>query len=288
MNEHGETCKSTLEVQRCIVSIGNFCYIQRMTIALDVARRFSGVRRLYGEPGLQKLQTAHVLVIGIGGVGSWTVEALARNAVGKLTLVDLDNISVSNINRQIHALDESVGKAKVTAMHERIAQINPACDVVEIEDFISAENMAAVLAMRPDIVIDCMDDTKAKIALANYCHQQQLPLIVVGSAGGKLDATRIRLADLAHVHGDRMLAKIRNQLRRDHGFPKASDNKKSAKFGITAVYSDEPVEKPAEACDTQAGLTGLNCAGYGSSICVTASFGFIAAQHALQELVFSH
>ncbi|KQT36376.1 ThiF family adenylyltransferase [Methylophilus sp. Leaf414] len=256
-------------------------------VAEDNERRFSGVRRLYGEQGLQQLQAAHVLVIGLGGVGSWTVEALARNAVGKLTLVDLDNISVSNINRQIHALDESVGKAKVTAMHERIAQINPACDVVEIEDFISAENMAAVLAMRPDIVVDCMDDTKAKIALANYCHQQQLPLIVVGSAGGKLDATRIRLADLAHVHGDRMLAKIRNQLRRDHGFPQASDSKKSAKFGITAVYSDEPVEKPAEACDTQAGLTGLNCAGYGSSICVTASFGFIAAQHALQELVFS-
>jgi tRNA threonylcarbamoyladenosine dehydratase len=262
--------------------------LTNISVVEDNERRFSGVRRLYGEQGLQQLQTAHVLVIGLGGVGSWTVEALARNAVGKLTLVDLDNISESNINRQIHALDESVGKAKVTAMHERIAQINPACDVVEIEDFISAENMAAVLAMRPDIVVDCMDDTKAKIALADYCRQQQLPLIVVGSAGGKLDATRIRLADLAHVHGDRMLAKIRNQLRRDHGFPKASDHKKSAKFGITAVYSDEPVEKPAEACDTQSGLTGLNCAGYGSSICVTASFGFVAAQHALQQLVFSH
>ncbi len=253
----------------------------------DNARRFSGVRRLYGEQGLQQLQAAHVLVIGLGGVGSWTVEALARNAVGKLTLVDLDNISESNINRQIHALDENVGKAKVTAMHERIMQINPACDVVEIEDFISAENMAAMLAKRPHIVVDCMDDTKAKIALADYCHQQKIPLIVVGSAGGKLDATRIRLADLAHVQGDRMLAKIRNQLRRDHGFPKASDHKKSARFGITAVYSDEPVEKPAEACESQAGLTGLNCAGYGSSICVTASFGFVAAQHALQQLVFS-
>ena len=251
-------------------------------------RRFSGVRRLYGEQGLQRLQAAHVMVIGLGGVGSWTVEALARNAVGKLTLVDLDNISESNINRQIHALDESVGKAKVTAMHERITQINPVCEVVKIEDFISAENMEAMLATRPDIVVDCMDDTKAKIALADYCQQQRLLLIVVGSAGGKLDATRIRLADLAHVHGDRMLAKIRNQLRRDHHFPKASDNKKSAKFGITAVYSDEPVEKPAEACDAQAGLTGLNCAGYGSSICVTASFGFVAAQHALQQLVFSH
>ncbi|MGQ2965361.1 tRNA threonylcarbamoyladenosine dehydratase [Methylophilus sp.] len=252
---------------------------------LDIARRFSGVRRLYGEPGLQRLQAAHVLVIGIGGVGSWTVEALARNAVGKLTLVDLDNIAESNINRQIHALDANLGKAKVTAMRERIEQINPLCQVFEVEDFISAENISSVLTPQPAIVIDCMDDTKAKIALAAYCQQQRLPLVMVGSAGGKLDATRIRLADLAHVNGDRMLAKVRNQLRRDHGFPKASDNKKSARFGITAVYSDEPVEKPAEACEAESGLTGLHCAGYGSSICVTASFGFVAAQHALQQLV---
>jgi tRNA threonylcarbamoyladenosine dehydratase len=254
---------------------------------LDIQRRFSGVRRLYGETGLQRLQAAHVLVIGIGGVGSWTVEALARNAVGKLTLVDLDNIAESNINRQIHALDANLGKAKVTAMRERIAQINPLCEVREVEDFITAENLSSVLAPQPDIVIDCMDDTRAKIALAAYCQQQKLPLVMVGSAGGKLDATRIRLADLAHVHGDRMLAKVRNQLRRDHGFAKASDHKKSARFGITAVYSDEPVEKPAEACDTEGGLTGLHCAGYGSSICVTASFGFVAAQHALQQLVQS-
>ena len=264
-----------------------FDIFQSMTTEIDIERRFSGVRRLFGEQGLAQLQNAHVLVIGIGGVGSWTVEALARNAVGRLTLVDLDNIAESNMNRQIHALDENIGKAKVTAMRERIAQINPLCQVMEVEDFITAENMADILQVRPDIVVDCMDDTKAKIALAAWCKQQKLSLVMVGSAGGKLDATRIRLADLAQVHGDRMLAKIRNQLRRDHGFPKASDIKKSAKFGITAVYSDEPVEKPAEACVADAGLTGLHCAGYGSSICVTASFGFVAAQHALQQLVFS-
>lgn len=253
---------------------------------VDIQRRFSGVRRLYGEQGLAGLQQAHVLVIGIGGVGSWAVEALARNAVGKLTLVDLDNIAESNMNRQIHALDETLGKAKVTAMRERIAAINPLCEVAEIEDFVTPENLASILAGQPDVVVDCMDDTKAKIALAAYCKQQKLPLIMVGSAGGKLDATRIRLADLAHVQGDRMLAKVRNQLRRDHGFPKASDHKKSAKFGIVAVYSDEPVERPDEACETSsAGLTGLNCAGYGSSICVTASAGFVAAQQAIQQLI---
>lgn len=254
---------------------------------VDIQRRFSGVRRLYGEQGLARLQQAHVLVIGIGGVGSWAVEALARNAVGKLTLVDLDNIAESNMNRQIHALDVNLGKAKVTAMRERIAEINPLCQVTEIEDFVRSENLAQILAEQPALIIDCMDDTKAKIALASYCQQQAIPLVMVGSAGGKLDATRLRLADLAHVQGDRMLAKVRNQLRRDHGFPKASDTKKSARFGITAVYSDEPVEKPAEACEADGGLTGLHCAGYGSSICVTASAGFIAAQHAIHLLIAS-
>lgn len=253
---------------------------------VDMQRRFSGVRRLYGEQGLARLQKAHVLVIGIGGVGSWAVEALARNAVGKLTLVDLDNLAESNINRQIHALDDTLGKAKVTAMHERIAAINPLCEVLEVEDFVTPENLASLLANPPDILVDCMDDTKAKIALAAYCKQQSIPLVMVGSAGGKLDATRIRLADLAHVQGDRMLAKVRNQLRRDHGFAKASDHKKSAKFGIVAVYSDEPVARPDAACETtQAGLTGLNCAGYGSSICVTATAGFVAAQQAIGQLM---
>lgn len=253
---------------------------------IDDHRRFSGVRRLYGEQGLARLQKAHVLVIGIGGVGSWAVEALARNALGKLTLVDLDNIAESNLNRQIHALEDTLGKAKVTAMRERIAAINPQCEVIEIEDFVTPDNLPQVLASLPDIVVDCMDDTKAKIALAAYCKQHKLPLVMVGSAGGKLDATCLRLADLSQVQGDRMLAKVRNQLRRDHAFPKASDHKKSARFGIMAVYSDEPVERPEEACDTsQTGLTGLNCAGYGSSICVTGSAGFIAAQQAIQHLL---
>lgn len=253
---------------------------------IDDHRRFSGVRRLYGEQGLARLQKAHVLVIGIGGVGSWAVEALARNALGKLTLVDLDNIAESNLNRQIHALEDTLGKAKVTAMRERIAAINPQCEVIEVEDFVTPDNLPQVLASLPDIVVDCMDDTKAKIALAAYCKQHKLPLVMVGSAGGKLDATRLRLADLSQVQGDRMLAKVRNQLRRDHAFPKASDHKKSARFGIMAVYSDEPVERPEEACDTsQTGLTGLNCAGYGSSICVTGSAGFIAAQQAIQHLL---
>lgn len=251
----------------------------------DIERRFGGVRRLYGAQGLSRLKQAHVMVIGVGGVGAWTAEAMARNALGQLTLVDLDNVAESNINRQIHALSDNLGKPKVTAMRERIFQINPLCEVIEVEDFITADNMAALLQTPPDVVVDCMDDSKAKIALAAYCQQHGIALVMSGSAGGKLDATRIRLADLAHVQGDRMLAKVRNQLRRDYGFPKASQHKKPVKFGIVCVYSEEPVEKPVEACASDSALTGLHCAGYGSSVCVTASFGMVAAQCAINLIV---
>jgi tRNA A37 threonylcarbamoyladenosine dehydratase len=255
----------------------------------DVARRFGGVRRLYGEAGLAKLQAAHVCIIGIGGVGSWAAEALARNAVGTITLIDLDNIAESNVNRQIHAVDGAFGLAKVTAMQTRIHSINPSCNVHVIEDFITPDNIANVLLKQFDMVVDCIDDAKAKIALAAYCKVQLQPMVMVGSAGGRLDPTRIQIDDLAHVAGDRLLAKVRNQLRRDYGFPKATSAKKPAKFGVICVYSDEPALKPTQAsdvaCDVSTAITGLNCAGYGSSVCVTAPFGFVAAQYALNHII---
>lgn len=255
----------------------------------DYERRFGGVRRLYGESGLAKLQAAHVCVVGIGGVGSWAVEALARNAVGSLTLIDLDNIAESNVNRQLHAVDGAFGLPKITAMQQRVHAINPACVVHTVEDFITPENVATLLNTSMDVIVDCIDDAKAKVALAAFCTQQQQTLVMVGSAGGRLDPTRIQVTDLAHVSGDRLLAKVRNQLRRDFNFPKASNTKKSSKFGITAVFSDEPALKPAqsadEMCEVNTGITGLNCAGYGSSVCVTAPFGFAAAQLALNHLL---
>lgn len=267
----------------------------QMSDRADEARRFGGVSRLYGAKGLQKLQAAHVCVIGIGGVGSWTVEALARNALGSLTLIDLDNIAESNVNRQIHALEGAFGIAKVTAMRQRVHSIHPACKVYEVEDFITPENLPQLLSQRFDMVVDCIDDAKAKIALADYCKRQQQPLIMVGSAGGRLDPTRIQIDDLAYVNGDRLLAKVRNQLRRDYGFPKAVQHKKSAKFGMNAVFSDEPALKPQQItkldseqlCDVNPAITGLNCAGYGSSVCVTAPFGFVAAQYALNHILKS-
>jgi len=253
----------------------------------DMARRFGGVARLYGADGLAKLQSAHMCVVGIGGVGSWAAEALARNAVGNITLIDLDNVAESNVNRQLHALDGTFGKAKVTAMRERILEINPLANVYEIEDFVTMENVAVMLGQPYDYVIDCVDDAKAKVGIAAFCRTHQLPLVTVGAAGGRLDPTRIQTADLAHVSGDRLLAKVRNQLRRDYQFPKATNSKKSDKFGIQAVYSDEPVIKPDAACevDTNTGVTGLNCAGYGSSVCVTAPFGFSASALALKSFL---
>ena len=284
-------------------------------VELDITRRFGGVSRLYGDAGLAKFQAAHVVVIGLGGVGSWAAEALARNAIGSITLIDLDNIAESNVNRQIHALDGAFGKAKVTAMAERVSAINPHCILCEIEDFITPSNLVGLLGgfcsagdspakVAIDCIVDCIDDASAKAALAAFCKQQKITLIMTGGAGGRLDATKIKVADLSAVQGDKLLAKVRNLLRRDFNFPKASNTKKSAKFGVQAVYSDENIIKPAAnapghllsnslheldsprihagAGDAQNNaITGLNCAGYGSSVSVTATFGFVAAQLAL-------
>lgn len=249
---------------------------------MDYARRFGGVRRLYGDAALDTLSKAHVCVIGIGGVGSWAAEAMARSAVGHITLIDLDNIAESNVNRQLHAVEGDFGKAKVTAMAERIHSINPDCNITQIEDFVTPNNAATFLSAGYDVVLDAIDDAKAKVAIAAYCRAHKLRLVMTGAAGGRLDATRIQSADLAKVTGDRLLAKVRNQLRRDHGFPKGE----KSKFGIPCIYSDEPVRKPnTDLCDTDQTLTGLNCAGYGSSVCVTAPFGMAAAGLALNLLL---
>jgi tRNA threonylcarbamoyladenosine dehydratase len=281
----------------------------------DFERRFSGVKRLFGTAGLAKFQAAHVVVVGIGGVGSWAAEALARNAIGNITLVDLDNIAESNVNRQIHALDDNFGKAKISAMRERILLINPDCKVREIEDFVTPQNASKMLDFHFDVLVDCIDDAAAKAVLAAMCKDVKSPIIMSGSAGGRLDPTRIKMADLSLVTNDKLLAKVRNLLRRYYAFPKASQTKKSAKFNVSCVYSDEPTLTPNDVengiCETDVNanigndalqanihaasspiknaraLTGINCAGYGSSVCVTAPMGFAAAGLALQLLLKS-
>jgi tRNA A37 threonylcarbamoyladenosine dehydratase len=242
------------------------------------ARRFGGIERLYGEGTLACLSTARVGVIGLGGVGSWAAEALARSGIGALKLIDLDNIAESNINRQIHALDVTLGQAKVNAMAARIQGINPHCRVDEAEDFLTPENVA-VLLCDVDAAVDAVDDVRAKTAMAVHCKWRGLPLLMAGGAGGKTDPRRIRVGDLAHTGQDPLLSRVRARLRREHGFTREPGRN----FGIEAVYSDEPVRRPA-ACASGA-PQGLSCAGYGSSMAVTACIGLFIAARILEHLL---
>jgi tRNA A37 threonylcarbamoyladenosine dehydratase len=246
---------------------------------IDFNRRFSGVERLYGKKALDLFEKAHVCVIGIGGVGSWAAEALARNAIGQLTLIDLDHIAESNINRQIHALSHTLGKSKVLAMKERILEINPLCHVHIVDDFISNENVAALIKKNFDVVIDAIDQAGIKTTLALHTLNEKIPLVMTGGAGGRIDPSFIKIADLSLTHGDRLTAKIR------HDVKKALQLKESQKVGIDVIFTDEVMQKPEEGCEVDEALTGLHCGGYGSSVMVTATFGFMAASVALKKLL---
>lgn len=249
-------------------------------MSVDHERRFGGVARLYGTEAAARLSAAHACVVGIGGVGSWSAEALARCGIGRITLIDLDMVAESNTNRQIHALGEIYGKAKVDAMAERIRAINPACQVNCIEDFVTPENTATILDRDFSLVIDAIDQVRAKAAMIAFCRGRKLPIVVAGAAGGQIDPTQVQVADLSQTIQDPLLAKVRSLLRREYGFPAGG----KAKFGIPAVYSTEPLRYPANeaSCDAERGPAGLNCAGFGSSVCVTSVFGMAAAARAIQ------
>jgi tRNA threonylcarbamoyladenosine dehydratase len=250
--------------------------------APDIARRFGGLARLYGADGAARIAAAHVCVVGVGGVGSWAAECLVRSSVGALTLIDLDNVAESNINRQIHALTETVGMPKVAALAARIAQINPQCRVTQIEEFVTAENVQTLLP-RCDAVIDCVDQVRAKAALAAWCKAQNIALVMCGAAGGKRDAAQLKLADLSQTPHDPLLAKVRAHLRREHGFARAAAavKGKAARLGVLAVYSAEPVRMPDASDDSP---QGLSCAGYGSAMHVTASMGLLAAGAIINQI----
>ena len=251
----------------------------------DFERRFGGVRRLYGELALERFQGAHICVVGIGGVGSWAAEALARSAIGRITLIDLDMVAESNVNRQIHALGDTFGKAKTTAMAERIRAINPACQVHEIEDFVSSDNLPQTLDRSYDYVIDAIDQVRTKAAMLAWCKAHEVPVVTAGGAGGQMDPTLIEIDDLARTVQDPLLSKVRAILRKEYGFTR--DLKK--KFGIPAVFSSEPLRYPetGASCDEAPSLAGLNCAGYGSAVCVTAPFGLFAASVVLRAIAES-
>lgn len=257
---------------------------------IDFERRFGGIARLYGAPALARFRAAHVCVIGVGGVGSWIVEALARSAVGHLTLIDLDNVAESNINRQIQAMSDTIGKAKITALAERISLINPFCQVTQVEDFIAPDNLEQLLGGQQfDYLVDAIDNARSKAALIAWCRSRNLPMLTIGSAGGQTDPTLIAVRDLAKTEQEPLLKRVRKHLRTDYGFPRGVKNK----FNVDAVFSMEPLTTPTpetgDACEIDgdgaaAGVTGLNCAGFGSSVVVTASFGMVAAAHALKSL----
>lgn len=255
---------------------------------VDSQRRFGGLARLYGQAGAKAIASAHVVVVGIGGVGSWAAEALARSGVARLTLIDLDHVAESNINRQVHALDTTLGQAKVLAMGERIAQIHPHCRVVGIEAFVEAENWPAVARLgqagsEPLVVIDACDQVRAKVAMAAWALSAEVPFISVGAAGGKRHAHRVDIADLTEVTHDPLLAQVRYQLRRQHQAPRQK------RIGLTCVFSREAVLQPNQICDSDSGVSdgGLNCHGYGSVVSVTSTFGVCAAGWALDHLASS-
>ena len=280
---------------------------------VDISRRFAGMERLYGPGALQRLAGAHVAVAGIGGVGSWCAEALARSGVGALSLIDLDHIAESNVNRQLHALTDTIGQAKVVAMAQRVRGINPDCKVRMIDDFVSADNTGELFADDVDVIIDGTDQAQAKIAMILLARARKLPIVVCGGAGGKTDPLSLRAGDLSAAVNDALLSKLRNTLRRRHGYPKAADHagkvrKRIPRMGVRALWFDQPAILPAlwlragrvDAADASArpelgeiaaqapeaaSLQGLSCAGYGSAVAVTASMGLAAANEAIHFLL---
>jgi tRNA A37 threonylcarbamoyladenosine dehydratase len=245
---------------------------------LEFDRRFGGIARLYGKPGLNALAAARVCVVGVGGVGSWVVEALARSAVGEITLVDMDHVAESNMNRQLPALEPEIGRSKVEVLGERIALINPTCRVRLIEDFVTVENADELISDGHDWVIDCIDSFRVKAALIATCRRRRQSLICVGGAGGQRDPTRVQVSDLRRTEQDPLLARTRKLLRQDHGFP----TNPKRRFGIPCVWSAEPQAAPANACGPIEGS--LNCAGYGACMPVTAAFGMAAAGYVIAKI----
>lgn len=247
-------------------------------------RRFGGLRRLYGIEGAQRIFDAHVAVVGIGGVGSWAVEALARSGVRRLTLIDLDHVSESNINRQIHALEPTLGQAKAEAMRERIALFHPDCVVDVVDEFVTPDNWPSLLEVLPEgagrlsAVIDACDQVRAKTTLADWSASRGVPFVTVGAAGGKRLAQAVEVADLADTTHDPLLAQLRYRLRKQHG------GARTGRMGVTCVFSREAVAPPDVSCGLDDNDGSLNCHGYGSAVSVTATFGLCAAGWVMNAL----
>lgn len=247
----------------------------------DEERAFGGLRRLYGAQGYQRIRAARVAVVGVGGVGSWAVEALARSGVAQLVLIDMDHVSESNLNRQLQATVPTLGMAKVQALRERIALIHPGCDVQCVEDFVTPENWPAVLPHPVDAVIDACDQAAAKRALATWALRHRSVHVCVGAAGGKQLPQAVAVDDLANTTHDPLLAGLRQRLRRDGAAAR------QGRIGLRCVYSAESVQAPVsgEGAECAVPSSDLSCHGYGSSVVVTATFGMTAAGECIRQLL---
>lgn len=245
---------------------------------MDGDRRFGGIQRLYGEEGAARIAASHVAVVGVGGVGSWVVEAMARSGVGHLTLIDMDHVAESNINRQLPALEGTLGMLKAGVLAERSLAINPCLQVEVVDAFVDAGNLEQII--RPDFgwVIDCIDSFRIKAGMVAFCRRRRQSIITAGAAGGQLDPTRVRVSDLRRTEQDPLLARTRRLLRQEYGFP--GNPKRS--FGVPAVWSDEPLRSPGD-CGTSRDSS-LNCAGFGACMPVTAGFGLAAAGYVLRDI----
>ncbi|MEO0056065.1 MAG: hypothetical protein RLZZ50_2012 [Verrucomicrobiota bacterium] len=251
--------------------------------------RFGGLARLYGREVLARLRAAHFCVVGVGGVGSWTAEALARGGAGAITLIDLDEVCVSNVNRQLHALDGQIGRAKVDVLAERIRLINPECRVEAVQEFFVASSAGRLLAPERayTVVVDAIDSVAHKALLLASCVARGLPVVSTGGAGGKRDGTRLRIGDLGESGGDDLLRQVRKTLRREHGFPGGEGHR----YGVRVVWSTEPAVYPwadgtCSASPEPGASTRLDCsAGLGAAMWVTAAFGLAAAQEAVRLAV---
>lgn len=251
----------------------------------DYYSRFGGIGRLFGIKGLEKIRTSRVLIIGIGGVGSWVAESLARTGIGGMTLVDLDDVCVTNINRQVMATSSSVGKFKVDVMKERIADIHPLCEVDTRQCFFSPKNLQTIFDRPYDYVVDACDDFTNKCYLIDHCRKNKIPLVVMGGAGGKVDPTQIRVTDMSVSANDRLLARLRKKLRQDFDFPLENQGD----FGVWAIWSHERAVYPTpDGCLTYKppGLAkNMDCEeGFGSASFVTGAFAFATTSLILKEL----
>lgn len=248
----------------------------------DLERRFGGLRRLHGDAAYERLRGLRLAVVGLGGVGSWAAEALARSGVAGLTLIDLDHVSESNVNRQVQALGRTLGQAKAQALAERIADIHPGCEVTTVEDFVSPDNWPQLLPAPVHGLLDACDQVRAKLTLAAWGRAQRLPFVTVGAAGGKRMPHRAQVEDLATVTHDPLLSSLRQRLRKEHGAPR------SGPMGVDCVFSREPVLRPAaapgDACEVS---SDLSCHGYGSTVTVTATFGLVAASVLMERALAS-